>query len=158
MDGQNVDQTSPGGRSICAVVRLKTAGEYAKVLRERLNRSAVSIRAVLSAALAVCLIPIGTAQAGLFGPQYRSWEGYDDAPFSPYDRSWGTGDYEPFNKSATARIRSMNRGRRLNPNANARPKAMNRNRRLNPKRLQRVRSRSSSPSQISESQSTTMAH
>jgi lipoprotein-anchoring transpeptidase ErfK/SrfK len=72
------------------------SGEYAEVLRERPNRSAVSIRAALSAALAVCLIPIGTAQAGLFGPQYRSWEGYDYAPFSPYDRSWGTGDYEPF--------------------------------------------------------------
>ena len=66
------------------------------MLGERLNRSAVSIRAALSAALAVCLIPIGTAQAGLFGPQYRSWEGYENAPFSPYDRSWGTGDYEPF--------------------------------------------------------------
>jgi lipoprotein-anchoring transpeptidase ErfK/SrfK len=57
----------------------------------------VSIRAVLSGALAVCLIPIGTAQAELFGPQYRSWEGYDDALFSPSDnRSWGTGDHEPF--------------------------------------------------------------
>lgn len=54
------------------------------------------IRATLSVALAVCLIPIGTAQAELFGPQYRSWEGYDNAPFSPPDRSWGTGDYEPF--------------------------------------------------------------
>jgi lipoprotein-anchoring transpeptidase ErfK/SrfK len=57
---------------------------------------AVSIRAALSGALAVCLIPIGTAQAELFGPQYRSWEGYDNAPFSPPDRSWGTGDHEPF--------------------------------------------------------------
>jgi lipoprotein-anchoring transpeptidase ErfK/SrfK len=61
---------------------------------DRLN--AVSIRAALAVALAVCLIPIGTAQAELFGPQYRSWEGYDNAPFSPPDRSWGTGDYEPF--------------------------------------------------------------
>ena len=61
---------------------------------DRLN--AVSTRAALSVALAVCLIPIGTAQAELFGPQYRSWEGYDNAPFSPPDRSWGTGDYEPF--------------------------------------------------------------
>ena len=63
------------------------------ILNRRLN--AVSVRAALSAALAVCLIPIGTAQAELFGPQYRSWEGYDYAPFSPHDRSWGTGDYEP---------------------------------------------------------------
>ena len=61
---------------------------------DRLN--AVSVRAALSVALAVCLIPIGTAHAELFGPQYRSWEGYDNAPFSPPDRSWGTGDYEPF--------------------------------------------------------------
>jgi lipoprotein-anchoring transpeptidase ErfK/SrfK len=74
----------------------ENSGEYAEVLRERLNRSAVSIRAALSGALAVCLIPIGTAQAERFGPQYRSWEGYEYAPFSPYDRSWGTGDYEPF--------------------------------------------------------------
>ena len=61
---------------------------------DRLN--AVSVRAALSVALAVCLIPIGTAHAELFGPQYRSWEGYDNAPFSPPDRSWGTGNYEPF--------------------------------------------------------------
>ena len=63
------------------------------ILNRRLN--AVSVRTALSAALAVCLIPIGTAQAELFGPQYRSWEGYDYPPFSPHDRSWGTGDYEP---------------------------------------------------------------
>ena len=71
------------------------------LILDRLN--AVSIRAALSAALAVCLIPIGTAQAELFGPQYRSW-GWDDyAPFRPhyyyyyyyYYRSWGWGDYEP---------------------------------------------------------------
>jgi L,D-transpeptidase catalytic domain len=67
---------------------------FAFIRNRRLN--AVSIRAALSAALAVCLIPTGTAQAELFGPQYRSWEGYDYAPFSPHDRSWGTGDYEPF--------------------------------------------------------------
>ena len=65
-----------------------------------LNRqlNAVFVRAALSAALAVCLIPMGTAQAEPFGPQYRSWEGYDYAPFSPPDRSWGTGDYEPFSQ------------------------------------------------------------
>jgi hypothetical protein len=61
---------------------------------DRLN--AVSIRAALSVALAVCLIPMGAAQAELFWPQHRSWEGYDNAPFSPPDRSWGNGDYEPF--------------------------------------------------------------
>jgi lipoprotein-anchoring transpeptidase ErfK/SrfK len=66
---------------------------FAFILDRRLN--AVSVRAALSAALAVCLIPTGTAQAELFGPQYRSWEGYEYAPFSPHDRSWGTGDYEP---------------------------------------------------------------
>ena len=64
------------------------------LINNRLN--AVSIRFVLSAAFAVWLIPIGTAQAELFGPQYRSWEGYEYAPFSTHDRSWGTGDYEPF--------------------------------------------------------------
>ena len=56
---------------------------------------AVSIRAALSGALAVCLIPIATAQAELFWPQYRSWEGYDNAPFSRPDRSWSTDDHEP---------------------------------------------------------------
>ena len=79
------------------VVR-SSCGVHSRILSapivDRLN--AVSIRATLSVALAVCLIPIGTAQAELFGPQYRSWEGYDNAPFSPPDRSWGTGDYEPF--------------------------------------------------------------
>jgi lipoprotein-anchoring transpeptidase ErfK/SrfK len=58
--------------------------------------SAVSMRAALSVGLAVCLIPMGAAQAELFWPQYRSWEGYDNAPFSQPDRSLGNGDYEPF--------------------------------------------------------------
>ena len=79
------------------VVR-SSCGVHSRILSapivDRLN--AVSVRAALSVALAVCLIPIGTAHAELFGPQYRSWEGYDNAPFSPPDRSWGTGDYEPF--------------------------------------------------------------
>jgi lipoprotein-anchoring transpeptidase ErfK/SrfK len=79
------------------VVR-SSCGVHSRILSapivDRLN--AVSIRAALSVALAVCLIPIGTAHAELFGPQYRSSEGYDNAPFSPPDRSWGTGDYEPF--------------------------------------------------------------
>jgi lipoprotein-anchoring transpeptidase ErfK/SrfK len=79
------------------VVR-SSCGVHSRILSapivDRLN--AVSVRSALSVALAVCLIPIGTAQAELFGPQYRSWEGYDNAPFSPPDRSWGTGDYEPF--------------------------------------------------------------
>jgi hypothetical protein len=64
------------------------------IILDRLN--AVSIRAALSAALAVCLIPMGTAQAEPFGPQYRSWEGYDYAPFSPPDR--GMGDSEPLSQ------------------------------------------------------------
>jgi len=56
---------------------------------------AVSIRAALSGALAVCLIPIRPAQAELFWPQYRSWERYDNAPFSPPDRYWSTDDHQP---------------------------------------------------------------
>ena len=64
------------------------------IILDRLN--AVSIRAALSAALAVCLISMGTAQAEPFGPQYRSWEGYDYEPFSPPDR--GMGDSEPFSQ------------------------------------------------------------
>jgi L,D-transpeptidase catalytic domain len=64
------------------------------LLHVRLN--AVSIRAVLAAALAVCLMPIGTAQADLFWPHYRSW-GWDDyAPFRPHYRPWGWGDSKPF--------------------------------------------------------------
>jgi hypothetical protein len=39
---------------------------------------------------------MGAAQAEPFWPQYRSWEGYDNALFSPPDRSWGNSDYEPF--------------------------------------------------------------
>jgi lipoprotein-anchoring transpeptidase ErfK/SrfK len=62
------------------------------IILDRLN--AVSIRAALSAALAVCLFPMGTAQAEPFGPQYRSWEGYDYAPFSPPDM----GDSKPFSQ------------------------------------------------------------
>jgi lipoprotein-anchoring transpeptidase ErfK/SrfK len=58
--------------------------------------NAVSIRAGLLAALAVCLFPTGTAQAEPFGPQYRAWEGYDYAPFSPPDR--GMGDSEPLSQ------------------------------------------------------------
>jgi hypothetical protein len=72
-------------------------------------------------------------------------------------------------KNASARIQNTNRTQRLTPNANARFNAMNRNRRLNPKRSQgenrklnpkrsrKVRSRSSSPSQINEFRFTTMA-
>jgi lipoprotein-anchoring transpeptidase ErfK/SrfK len=64
------------------------------LLHVRLN--AVSIRAVLATALAVCLIPIGTARADLFWPHYRSW-GWDNyAPFRPHYRSWGWGDSKPF--------------------------------------------------------------
>jgi L,D-transpeptidase catalytic domain len=47
----------------------------------------------LSAALAVCLLPMGAAQAELFGPHYRSW-GWDD--YRPHYRSWGWDDYEPY--------------------------------------------------------------
>ena len=75
------------------VVR-SSCGVRSRILPACLN--AVSIRAALSVALAVCLVPTGAAQAELFGPKYRSWEGYDNAPFSPSDRSLGTGDHEPF--------------------------------------------------------------
>ena len=51
----------------------------------------------LVAALTLCLLSIGTAQAELFWPHSRSW-GWDDyGPFrSHHYRSWGWGDYEPF--------------------------------------------------------------
>ena len=65
------------------------------IILDRLN--AVSIRAALLAALAVCLFPMGTAaQAEPFEPQYRAWEGYDYAPFSPPDRAMG--DSEPLSQ------------------------------------------------------------
>ena len=51
----------------------------------------------LMAALTLCLLSIGTAQAELFWPHSRSW-GWDDyGPFrSHHYRSWGWGNYEPF--------------------------------------------------------------
>jgi L,D-transpeptidase catalytic domain len=68
---------------------------FAFILNRRLN--AVSVRAALSVALALSLVPTGTAQAELFWPHYRSW-GWDDyGPVRPHHyRSWGWGDYEPF--------------------------------------------------------------
>jgi hypothetical protein len=62
------------------------------------RRSVMSIRCVLSAAFAVCLIPIGVAKAERFWPHYGSWGGDDYAPFGRHGsyRSWGWGDYEPF--------------------------------------------------------------
>jgi L,D-transpeptidase catalytic domain len=71
------------------------------LLHVRLN--AVPIRAVLAAALAVCLMPIGAAQADLFWPHYRSW-GWDDyAPFRPHTRSRGWGYYAPFRPHTKSR-------------------------------------------------------
>jgi L,D-transpeptidase catalytic domain len=51
----------------------------------------------LMAALTLCLLSIGTAQAELFWPHSRSW-GWDDyGSFrSHHYRSWGWGDYQPF--------------------------------------------------------------
>ena len=72
------------------------------IILDRLN--AVSIRTALSAALAVCLFPMGTAQAEPFVPQYRSWEGYDYAPFSPPDM-WAIPSH--LAKNANARIQNM---------------------------------------------------
>ena len=68
---------------------------FAFILNRRLN--AVSIRAALSVALALSLVPTGTAQAELFWSHYRSG-GWDDyGPFrSHHYRSWGWDDYEPF--------------------------------------------------------------
>ena len=65
------------------------------ILDRRLN--AVSIRAALSASIALSVVSTGTAQAELFWPHYRSW-GWDDyGPVRPHHyRSWGWGDYEPF--------------------------------------------------------------
>ena len=65
------------------------------ILNRRLN--AVSVRAALSVALALPLVPTGTAQAELFWSHYRSG-GWDDyGPFrSHHYRSWGWDDYEPF--------------------------------------------------------------
>ena len=68
---------------------------FAFILNRQLN--AVSVRAALSVALALPLIPTGTAQAELFWSHYRSG-GWDDyGPFRPHHyRSWGWDDYEPF--------------------------------------------------------------
>jgi hypothetical protein len=68
---------------------------FAFILDRRLN--AVSIRAALSAAIALSVVSTGTAQAELFWPHYRSW-GWDDyGSVGPHHyRSWGWGDYEPF--------------------------------------------------------------
>ena len=68
---------------------------FAFILNRQLN--AVSIRAALSVALALSLVPTGTAQAELFWSHYRSG-GWDDyGPFrSHHYRSWGWDDYEPF--------------------------------------------------------------
>ena len=70
---------------------------FAFILNRRLN--AVSVRAALSVALALPLVPTGTAQAELFWSHYRSG-GWDDyGPFrSHHYRSWGWDDYEPFRK------------------------------------------------------------
>jgi L,D-transpeptidase catalytic domain len=65
------------------------------LIHARLNAIA---RAALSAALVVCLVPIGTAQADLFWPHYRSWGWGDYAPFRPHYRSHGWGNYEPFRR------------------------------------------------------------
>src|SRR5580704_13773338 len=65
------------------------------MLNRRLN--AVSVRAALSVALALPLVPTGTAQAELFWSHYRSG-GWDDyGPFrSHHYRPWGWDDFEPF--------------------------------------------------------------
>jgi len=51
----------------------------------------------LMAALTLCLLSIGTAQAELFWPHSRSWGWGDYGPLrSHHYRSWGWGNYEPF--------------------------------------------------------------
>src|SRR6476659_8618039 len=96
------------------------------IILDRLN--AVSVRAALSAALAVCLFPMGTAQAEPFGPQYRSWERYDYAPFSPPDR--GMGDSEPLSQKRQrahtkhdSRPKAESQPRRAHTIDESRPKA-----------------------------------
>ena len=78
------------------------------ILNRRLN--AVSVRAALSVALALPLVPTGTAQAELFWSHSRSG-GWDDyRPFrSHHYRSWGWDDYEPF----TQKRHSTNKGYEL---------------------------------------------
>ena len=53
---------------------------FAFILNRQLN--AVSIRAALSVALALSLVPTGTAQAELFWSHYRSggWDDYGPPP------------------------------------------------------------------------------
>ena len=97
------------------------------IILDRLN--AVSIRAALLAALAVCLFPMGTAaQAEPFEPQYRAWEGYDYAPFSPPDRAMG--DSEPLSQKRQrahtkhkSRPKAESQPRRAHTIDESRPKA-----------------------------------
>jgi L,D-transpeptidase catalytic domain len=51
----------------------------------------VSIRTAFSVAIAICVVPIGTARGERYWPHYRSW-GWDD--YRPPYRGWG--DYEPY--------------------------------------------------------------
>jgi lipoprotein-anchoring transpeptidase ErfK/SrfK len=60
------------------------SGIVCALLHVRLN--AVSIRALFGAALAVCLIPIGTTQADPFWPRYGSWGWGDSKPFQQKHR------------------------------------------------------------------------
>jgi hypothetical protein len=60
------------------------SGIVSALLHVRLN--SVSIRALFAAALAVCLIPIGTTQADQFWPRYGSWGWGDSKPFQQKHR------------------------------------------------------------------------
>ena len=70
----------------------------------------------LMAALTLCLLSIGTAQAELFWPHSRSW-GWDDyGPFrSHHYRSWGGAIMSRSGKGANARTKAMNWSRSLSP-------------------------------------------
>ena len=59
-------------------------GIVCALLHVHLN--AVCIRALVAAALAVCLIPIGTTQADPLWPRYESWGWGDSKPFQQKHR------------------------------------------------------------------------
>jgi hypothetical protein len=70
----------------------------------------LSIRTALSVALAICVVPIGTAQAELYWPHYRSW-GWDD--YRPHYRRWG--DYEPFRQKRQRTNKGYELDKKLKP-------------------------------------------
>ena len=66
--------------------------------------NAVCIRALVAAALAVCLIPIGTTQADPLWPRYGSWGWGDSKPF-PQQHRRAQKKHEPAALTADAAAR-----------------------------------------------------